>query len=108
MSTQGLTAICRLDQIDPESGVTALVDGVAVAIFRTHDGNLYAISNHDPVSQASVMSRGIVGSRGDIPCVMSPMHKQAYDLRTGECLDQEGLQLDTYRVQVVDGLVVIG
>ena len=102
------TAVCRLDQIEVEGGVAALVDGVAVAIFRTHDGNVYAISNYDPWSNASVLARGIVGTRGEIPFVASPMHKQAFDLRTGQCLDDAAVRVPTYDVQVADGMVLVG
>ena len=97
--------VCRLDQIDVEGGVAALVEGAAVAIFRTHDGNVYAMSNYDPCSQASVLARGILGTRGDIPFVASPMHKQAFDLRTGQCLDDAAVRVPTYDVQVIDGVV---
>lgn len=100
--------VCRLDQIEVEGGVTAVVDGVAVAIFRTHDGNVYAMSNHDPCSNASVLARGIVGDRGGTPFVASPMHKQAFDLRTGQCLDDAALRVPTYDVRVEDGLVLVG
>ena len=44
---------------------------------------VFAIGNQDPFSGANVMSRGIVGSRGDVPTVASPMFKQVFDLRTG-------------------------
>ena len=101
-------AVCRLEDIEVEGGVAALVDGVAVAIFRTHDGNAYAISNYDPVACASVLARGIVGTRGDTPVVASPMHKQAYDLRTGQCLDDADVRVPTYDVRVVDGIVHVG
>jgi nitrite reductase (NADH) small subunit len=100
--------VCRLEQIEVEGGVAALVDGVAVAIFRTHDGNVYAISNHDPCSRASVLARGIVGDRGGTPFVASPMHKQAFDLRTGQCLDDAAVRVPTYDVRVEDGLVLVG
>ena len=100
--------VCRLDQIDVEGGVAALIDGVAVAIFRTHDGNVYAISNDDPWSNASVLARGIVGTRGDIPFVASPMHKQAFDLRTGQCLDDAAVRVPAYDVRVVGGIVLVG
>jgi nitrite reductase (NADH) small subunit len=104
----GGVAVCRLDQIEVEGGVAALVEGAAVAIFRTHDGNVYAISNYDPCSQASVLARGIVGTRGDIPFVASPMHKQAFDLRTGQCLDDAAVRVPTYDVRVDEGLVFVG
>ncbi|MCW2771687.1 MAG: assimilatory nitrite reductase small subunit [Nocardioides sp.] len=100
--------VCRLDQIEVEGGVAALVDGAAVAIFRTHDGNVYAMSNYDPWSKASVLARGILGTRGDIPFVASPMHKQAFDLRTGQCLDDAAVRVPTYDVRVTDGMVHVG
>jgi nitrite reductase (NADH) small subunit len=100
--------VCPVDAIELEGGVTALVDGAAVAIFRTHDGNVYAMSNYDPCSRASVLSRGILGTRGDIPFVASPMHKQAFDLRTGQCLDDEEVRVPTYDVHITDGMVHVG
>lgn len=107
MST-GWSAVCRLEQIEVEGGVAALVDGAAVAIFRTHDGNVYAMSNYDPWSHASVLARGIVGTRGDVPVVSSPMHKQAFDLRTGQCLDDAAVRVQTYDVRVEEGTVLVG
>lgn len=102
------TLVCRLEDVDVEGGVCALVDGEAIAIFRTHDGNVHAISNYDPCSQASVLSRGIVGTRGGVPVVASPMHKQAFDLRTGQCLDDAAVRVPTYDVQVTHGAVLVG
>jgi nitrite reductase (NADH) small subunit len=102
------TLVCRLEDIEVEGGVCALVDGEAIAIFRTHDGNVYAISNHDPCSRASVLSRGIVGTRGEVPFVASPMYKQAFDLRTGQCLDDAAVRVPTYDAQVTRGTVLVG
>ena len=103
-----MTPVCLVDDIDVEGGVLALVAGAAVAIFRTHDGNVYAISNYDPVAKASVLARGIVGTRGDVPFVASPIHKQAYDLRSGQCLDDAAVRVPTYDVRVEGGLVLVG
>jgi nitrite reductase (NADH) small subunit len=104
-----VTPVCRLDAIDVEGGVATLVDGEAVAVFRTYDGGVFALSNHDPFSGASVLARGIIGSRAGAPFVASPIHKQAFDLRTGECLDEPGVRVPTYDVHVSpDGTVVVG
>lgn len=100
--------VCRLAQLEVERGATALVHGQAVAVFRMYDDAVYVLGNYDPFSKASVLSRGIVGTRGDIPFVASPMHKQAYDLRTGTCLDDESVSVPTYDVRVVDGVVQVG
>ncbi|MDR7254712.1 nitrite reductase (NADH) small subunit [Nocardioides sp. BE266] len=102
------TAVCAVEAIPLEGGVAALVDGQAVAVFRTYDGSVHAIGNVDPFSGASVLSRGIVGSRGDVPVVSSPMYKQAFDLRTGRCLDDDSASVPAYDVTVVDGVVHVG
>jgi nitrite reductase (NADH) small subunit len=103
----GSTVVCRYDVLVPERGVAALVGDVQIALFRTHDGLVFAVGNHDPFSGANVMSRGIVGSRGDVPTVASPMFKQVFDLRTGRCLDDPAVSLPVYQVEVVDGQVVV-
>ena len=82
--------VCDVTDLSPERGAAALLEGVQVALFRTHDDHVYAVQQLDPYSAANVMSRGIVGSRGDVPTVASPMYKQVFDLRTGKCLDAIG------------------
>ncbi len=109
--TTALTEVCRLDDLSMERGTTALVGREQVALFRTIDDVVYAVQQRDPYCGANVMSRGIVGSRGDIPTVASPMYKQVFDLRTGECLDPLGKEprsLLTYFVTVRDQAVLVG
>lgn len=106
------TEVCAVDRIDPETGVAALVGGEAVAVFRTYAGEVFALSNFDPVSRASVMSRGIVGTRTvdgqTVDYVASPIYKEGFDLRTGACLDKPDVSIATYRVEVRDGVVYVG
>lgn len=102
------TPVCALAALDPERGVAALVDGTQVALFLLDDGRVLGVANHDPFSGANVVSRGIVGTRGDTVTVTSPMHKQVWDLESGECLDAAGkepLDLRSYPVEVRDGVV---
>ncbi|MCF2529479.1 nitrite reductase small subunit NirD [Yinghuangia sp. KLBMP8922] len=101
-SADGWTPVCRLDDLIPGRGVAALVDGAQVAVFRGLGDEVYAVGNLDPFSGAYVISRGIVGSRGGVPMVMSPMYKEAFDLRTGLCLDadDEAVALPVYQVRV--------
>ncbi|GAA4624952.1 nitrite reductase small subunit NirD [Cellulomonas oligotrophica] len=122
--TVAWVAVCPLDALATERGAAALVpDGpalVQVAVFRLVDGRVLAVQQHDPFSDAHVLSRGIVGSRDvdgvEVPTVASPMYKQVFDLRTGVCLDVAGKQpvpgasadLRTWPVRVVDGTVEIG
>ncbi|SDK85442.1 nitrite reductase (NADH) small subunit [Nonomuraea maritima] len=94
------TPICAYDALLPERGVCALVGGEQVAVFRTYDGDLYALDNLDPFSGAYVLSRGIVGTRKGEPTVASPLHKQVFSLVTGRCLDEEGVSVPVHAVRV--------
>lgn len=91
--------VCAYADLLPERGACALVGGRQVAIFRTFDGALFALSNRDPFSGAYVLARGILGTRRGVPTVASPMYKQVFDLRTGHCLDDTGRSVPTYRIR---------
>jgi nitrite reductase (NADH) small subunit len=101
------TTVCALTDLLPERGAAALVDGVQVAVFRLHDDSVHAIGNRDPLSGAHVMSRGIVGTRGDRPVVVSPLYKHAFELDSGRCLDVPHAGVPVYPARVVEGLVEV-
>ncbi|MEU1421830.1 nitrite reductase small subunit NirD [Kitasatospora sp. NBC_01246] len=81
--------VCTLDDLQPGRGVAVLLDGEQVAVFRDRSGGLHALDNRDPFSGAHVLSRGLLGSRGERPTLASPMYKQVFDLTDGRCLDEE-------------------
>ncbi|MFF2324569.1 MULTISPECIES: nitrite reductase (NAD(P)H) small subunit family protein [unclassified Streptomyces] len=85
------TPVCRYQDLVPGRGVAVLVGprDEQVAVFRDRGGAVHAVANRDPFSGAHVISRGLLGSRGNVPVVISPMLKQAFDLRTGHCLDED-------------------
>lgn len=105
-TTAAWTPVCRIDDLEPMWAEAALVHGRQVAIVRLPDDTLYAFSNIDPATGASVMARGIVGSRGGRPTVASPLHKDVYDLRTGECYTDPGRRLPVWHVRCDDDGVV--
>lgn len=80
--------VCAWADLTPGRGVAVLVGDEQVAVFRDRDGRVYAIGNRDPFSGAYVLARGLLGDRGGVPVVASPMYKHAFDLRTGACLDE--------------------
>jgi nitrite reductase (NADH) small subunit len=90
--------LCTVGDLERERGLAALIDGEQVALFRTHDDRIHAVQQLDPYSGAYVMSRGIVGTRGEAPTVASPMYKQVFDLRTGACLETQGKDALSLRV----------
>jgi nitrite reductase (NADH) small subunit len=100
--------VCRIAELEVDRGVAALVHGQAIAIFRSTDDVVYALGNHDPFAKSSMIARGIVGTRHGIPFVASPTHKHAFDLRTGQCLDDVHVSVPAYCVKVVEGVVLVG
>ncbi|MBF6327119.1 nitrite reductase small subunit NirD [Nocardia transvalensis] len=108
VATTGWTSACRLDYLIPGRGVAVLLkDGHQAALFLLPDGSLHAVGNIDPFGRAAVMSRGIVGDRGGVPVVASPLLKQAFSLVDGHCLDDPAMALPVYAVRVDDGLVSV-
>jgi nitrite reductase (NADH) small subunit len=98
--------VCALEDIAPDTGECALVGGQQVALLRVGEGeDVYAIDNFDPFSKAYVLSRGIVGDRGGVPKVASPMYKQSFSLLSGECLDDASVRVAVYPTRVSAGRV---
>jgi nitrite reductase (NADH) small subunit len=98
---------CAVSDLEPGWGEVALLGGRQVAVVRVDGEEVYAVDHHDPHTGAPVMARGIVGSRGDRPTIASPLHKQVYDLGTGECFTDPSLSLRTYRTRVVGGMLEV-
>ncbi len=105
--TPSWTAVCAVDDILPNTGVCARVAERHVAIFRVGREQFYAIDNVDPRSQASVLSRGLVGNLGERIVVASPLLKHHFDLRNGECLELPEHSVRAHRVRVDDGRVLV-
>ncbi len=100
--------ICELDEIVPGTGVAALIGGEQIAVIRPRNAqDVYAVSNFDPFSKAYVMSRGIVGDKGGVLKIASPIYKQNFNLATGECLDDATVKLATYPARVRAGKVEV-
>ena len=92
----------------PDTGVCALVGGRQIAIVRVGEGErVYAIDNFDPFSKAFVISRGIVGDKDGVPKIASPIFKQSFDLRTGQCLDDPTVAIPVYAIRLRAGQIEV-
>jgi nitrite reductase (NADH) small subunit len=102
--------VCRLEDIVPNCGVCALVQGEQVALFRIGSGlsddRVFAVGNRDPFSGANVLSRGIVGDLNGELVVASPVYKQHFSLVTGRCIEDASVCIPVYRARV-DGADVL-
>ena len=100
--------ICGRDDLQPDSGICALVDNKQIAIFYMPEEHaVYAVNNYDPFGKANVLSRGLIGDINNIPMVSSPLYKQHFNLLTGECLEDESVCIEAYAVRIENGRVEV-
>ena len=91
--------VCQLNDLIDKAGIPALLDTTPIALFYVK-GKVYALDNFDPIGQASVMSRGIVGSIKGQLVVASPLYKEHYDLVTGQCVENSEVKLAVFPVEL--------
>ena len=102
------TAVCSQNDLIPNSGICALVKDIQIALFYVEkERSVFAIANHDPFSQANVLSRGLIGSKGDDLFVASPVYKQHFCLKSGRCLDDENTSIPAWPARIEDGQVQV-
>jgi nitrite reductase (NADH) small subunit len=95
------TPVCDWDLLTPGRGVAVLLpDGRQAAVFRDRRDRVHAVGNRDPFTGARVLSRGLLGSAGGRPYVVSPLLKQRFDLATGECLDDPSVRVPVHTARL--------
>lgn len=100
--------VCSKDDLQPDSGICALVKNKQIAIFYlAKDNKIYAINNYDPFGKANVLSRGLIGDLKGEPMVASPLYKQHFSLKTGICLDDDSVNVEAYEIRVENNRVEI-
>ncbi|MCG8535277.1 MAG: nitrite reductase small subunit NirD [Pseudomonadales bacterium] len=108
-SDQNWVTVCAIDDLLANVGACAKIQDKQVAIFKVAEQgktSLYAIDNHDPFSQANVLSRGIVGDLKGRDVVASPIYKHHFDLNTGECLEDD-TKIPVYQIRENGGKVEV-
>ncbi|MGM9474079.1 nitrite reductase small subunit NirD [Pseudarthrobacter sp. YS3] len=103
----GWHRVCAVEDLELAWGEAALITGRQVALFRTGPREVFAVAHEDPATGAHVMARGILGSRGSRPTIASPLHKEVYDLETGECFGTAAVRLETFSTRISDGFVEV-
>lgn len=93
-------AVCKVGDFMPGIGIAVLVNDQQVALFKLRNGDIHAVGNYDPFSEANVISRGITGDLKGFKVVTSPIYKQHFDLATGQCLEDASVSLPVFPVQV--------
>lgn len=97
----------RISDLLSGGGVCALVGGTQVALFYLPEENptVYAIGNWDPIGEANVLARGIVGDIDGELVVASPLYKQHFSLLDGRCLEDGNVRVPVHEA-AIDGDIV--
>lgn len=100
---QGYRAVVTSELLTPGTGNTFVLDGHNIAIFRTREGELFAIDdacNHED---------GPLGEADLDGCVITcAYHGWRYDLRSGDCLTDPDRPIGCYAVHEHDGFIWVG
>jgi len=104
---QGWVDLCPLSEIPHHAGMAARLGHQQIALFHLpdHPQQVFALSNHEPDSEANVLARGLLGDVNGEPVVISPLYKQRFRLRDGRSLDDEQTALSVWPVKVEGGRV---
>ncbi|MEI6895597.1 MAG: nitrite reductase small subunit NirD [Colwellia sp.] len=105
--------ICGSTDLVTDSGISALLtnetgDEAQIAIFYIPNSaeKIFAVGNYDPIGKANVLYRGLVGCINDEPVVASPLYKQHFSLKTGQCL-QEEQSISVYPIRIENDQVQV-
>jgi nitrite reductase (NADH) small subunit len=100
--------VCGAEDLQPDSGVCALVKERQVAIFyMSKEQALFAIGNYDPIGRANVLSRGMIGDLSGQPVVASPLYKQHFNLQSGVCVEDGAVSVPVYPIRLHNGRVEV-
>lgn len=99
--------VCDLGSIPSNAGVAARLTNRQIALFHLpdHPQRVFALSNHEPDSDANVLARGLVGDVEGEPVVISPLYKQRFRLLDGRSVDDAQATLSVWPVKIDDGRV---
>lgn len=108
MSQQQWIQVCEETALLANGGVAALHGERQLALFYVpQQEQVFALDNFDPVMEAQVMARGLVGNQGEQWYVASPLLKQRYCLHSGQGLDDQTTSLISWPARCVDGMVEV-
>ncbi len=99
----------NINDFQEDGGSCIKYQSKQIAIFN-FDGKSkwFASQNLCPHKLEMVLSRGMIGSAGEIPKVACPMHKKTFSLLDGSSLGGDDLKIAIYPVKIENNQVLIG
>jgi len=98
----GWSAVLRSDELAPGEIVEVMVGERGIAVARVSDDEWLACDNVCPHAGGPLGDGVLEGDQ-----VSCPWHGYAYDLRSGQCVVDDQLEVETLEVRVEDGQVLV-
>lgn len=97
-------SICSIDECLVQVGRVVVIEGQEIAVFRTSDGNVYAVANQSPHPKGGPLAEAIVSGH----YIYDPLYDWKIDLTSGAVQAPDTGQVATYPVIVKNGQIQIG
>ena len=88
--------VCRIEEIAPDKARVVSIEGVRVAVFRTRDGECYAIEDRCP-HRGAPLSQGVIYQKNKVACLD---HGWGICLLDGQVEAPQRGQVRTFKVKV--------
>jgi nitrite reductase (NADH) large subunit len=93
--------VASVADVPKDGGIAVHYGSMQLAIFHfASRGEWHATQNLCPHKKEMVLARGVLGDQGGAPKVACPLHKKTFDLKTGECLSGEALEIATFPIRI--------
>ena len=120
--TRGEHRIASADELDEGDHLVVEIEGREIGVFK-NDGEFFAYANWCPHQAGPACEGSITGTlestydrdaleetvvycrEGEV--LNCAWHGWEFDLKTGECLSRDGMQLAAYPVRVEDGDILL-
>ena len=96
-------ALDSIDGFPSRIGRVFLLDETEIAVFRTSDDEFYAVENRNPHPKGGPLAESIVSGH----YIYDPLYDWKIDLKTGLVQEPDSGQVNTFRVEVQSGQVVV-
>ena len=108
LNSQSMVVINKSDLV-PNSGAAVLLGDRQIAVFSVPavEPGFFAIDHYDPIGEANVLARGIVGDIDGVPVVASPLYKQHFSLVDGKCFEDSEVSVQAYPLQIEEQTVTL-
>ena len=108
----------RPEDFPVNAGIAVKIGPRQIAVYRLRSeissGNRasadewYACDNKCPHKNDNVLARGLVGDHKGELMVACPMHKKAFSLKSGACLNDPDFRVNVYPVKIETNQVLVG